>query len=204
MKRNGILVALALATLFAFTATADAQRRGGRGYGGRAYTGGYYNHGYYNPGYYNHGHYGHGYGYYPGITIGIGSGYYPYGSYASTYGGYGYVPSTTYVDPGYPSVAGYPGDTSRESLYYSPDQEDNTARLRVLVPANAKVWVGGQETGQAGTEREFGSPALTPGKTYTYEVKARWMQGDRPVEKTRQVKVMANQTTTVDFGSGIE
>jgi uncharacterized protein (TIGR03000 family) len=145
-------------------------------------------------------------------------------SYAPSYGSYAEVPSTTYLAPSttdvvpsgtysdqaypgvatapqaYPGVAAAPADSSRESGYYAPQAPDNTARLRILVPDNAKVWVGGQETGQTGSEREFGSPPLTPDKAYTYEVKARWMENGEPVEQTRKVRVHANQTTTVDFG----
>jgi len=197
---------------------------GGHGGGFGGYRGGYGGFG----GYRGYGGYG-GYGYRPGIGFGIGlgtglglgyglGGYgyrggYGYGGYSSGYGGSYYAPSTTYVpsttyiepsatyvDPGYPQVAGAAADSSRDSLYYAPEPVDNTARLRILVPADAKVWVGGQETGQHGQEREFGSPPLTPGKSYTYEVKARWMQNGEPVEQTRKVKVMANRTTTVDFG----
>ena len=51
-----------------------------------------------------------------------------------------------------------------------------------------------------GADRSFASPALTPGKTYTYEVKARWMEDGQPVEQTRRVKVEANRTSTVEFG----
>jgi len=197
--------------------------RGGGGYRGGygGYHGGYggyrggYNGGYYRPGI------GFGIGLGTGLGLGYGLGGYGYrGGYGSGYGGYSsgyggtyyapsvtyvepsttYAPPATYVDPGYPQVEGVPADSSRDSLYYAPEPVDNTARLRILVPADAKVWVGGQETGQRGQEREFGSPPLTPGKSYTYEVKAQWMEAGEPVEKTRQVKVMANRTTTVDFG----
>ncbi len=159
------------------------------------------------------GGYGRGYGGY-GYSSGYAPSYGGYGysgGYAPSYGGYSYAPSTgyieqggipgtAYIDQGNPGVALAPADSSRESLYYGPEAADNTARLRILVPANAKVWVGGQETGQSGQEREFGSPPLTPGKSYTYEVKARWMQAGEPKEQTRKVKVIANRTTTVDFG----
>jgi len=195
------------------------------GYGG----GGGYRPGYGYGGYPGYG-YRPGVGFGIGLGTGLGLGYglgayrsgYGYGGgYSSGYGGTYYAPSTTYiepsttyvepsatyvepsatyVDPGYPQVAGTPADSSRDSLYYAPEPVDNTARLRILVPADAKVWVGGQETGQSGQEREFGSPPLTPGKSFTYEVKARWMQNGEPVEQTRKVKVMANRTTTVDFG----
>jgi len=156
---------------------------------------------------------------YGGYRGGYGSVYSGYGSGYGGYSAYNYVPSTTYVpstayvpsttyvdpgyggvvDPGYGGVAGALGQADRQSLYYGPEQEDNAAHIRVLVPEDAQVWVGGQETGQRGQERDFASPVLTPGKTYSYEVKARWMQDGQPVERTRQVKVQANQTTTVDF-----
>ena len=193
----------------------------GGGYGGYGgYRGGYGGYGYGHGGYgYGHGGYGYGsgLGYGIGLSSGIalgstlgGYGYGGYGynsgyalgysSYAPSYSGYNYVPATRYVDPGYPGIALAPADSSRESLYYAPETADNTAHLRILVPADAKLWVGGMQTEKQGSERDFNSPALTPGKSYTYEVKARWMQAGEPVEKTRKVKVMANQTTTVEFG----
>ena len=140
------------------------------------------------------GGYGYGsYGYNSGYALG-------YSSYAPSYSGYNYVPATRYIDPGYPGIALAPADSSRESLYYAPEATDNTAHLRILVPADAKLWVGGMQTEKLGIEHDFNSPALTPGKSYTYEVKARWMQAGQPVERTRKVKVMANRTTTIDFG----
>ena len=58
------------------------------------------------------------------------------------------------------------------------------------------------ETGQTGPDRSFSSPPLTPGKAYTYEVKARWMNSGEPCSRADpgKVKVEANRTTTVDFG----
>jgi uncharacterized protein (TIGR03000 family) len=196
------------------------------GYGGyNGYRGGYYGGGYGSGfglglgtgvivGSTLGGYRGYGYGGYGGY------GYGGYAPYSSGYGSYGYVPSTTYiapsatyidpsttyVDPGYPSLSADPAISSRESGYYAPQTtenvpqaDDNAAHVRVLAPADAQVWIGGVETSQTGTDRVFTSPALEPGKSYTYEVKARWMESGRPVEQTRRVKVQANQTTTVDF-----
>ena len=152
-------------------------------------------------------------------------GYGGYAPYSSGYNSYGYAPSTTYippstayvdpsatygdpstpyVDPGYPSLSADPAVSSRESGYYAPEAADNAAHVRVVAPADAKVWIGGAETSQTGMDRVFTSPALEPGKSYTYEVKARWMEAGKPVEQTRRVKVQANQTTTVDFGRASE
>ena len=212
MQRKMILGALALAAALAFTTPASAAPYRG-GYGG--YRGGYGGYNSYHGGYGGYyGGYG-GYAYRPGLNIGIGLGGYGYGGYGNGGYAYGYapsygysastyVPSTTYIEPGYPNVARAPADSTRESLYYAPEETDNTAHLRILVPANATVWVGGMETTKRGQERDFASPALTPGKAYTYEVKARWMQAGEPVERTRRVRVMANKTTTVDFGKVAE
>jgi uncharacterized protein (TIGR03000 family) len=77
---------------------------------------------------------------------------------------------------------------------------DNVARVRLIVPEGAKVWFGDKETKQAGTERRFESPALTPGRAYTYDVKVQWRGADgKDVTRTRQVDVSANANVTLDF-----
>ena len=61
------------------------------------------------------------------------------------------------------------------------------------------VWFEGAQTAETGPERFFVSPPLTPGQRYTYEVRARWVEGGRPVEEDRTVSVTANRWTDVDF-----
>jgi len=114
------------------------------------------------------------------------------------------VPAQEGYTPAAPAVPAVPPDASgEEGQNYAPEQapqqQDNSAQVRVIVPPDAKVWFAGQETTQTGSERDFSSPALTPGKNYYYEVRARWMQNGKPVDQTRRVKVLANQTTTVAF-----
>jgi uncharacterized protein (TIGR03000 family) len=160
------------------------------GFGGYPYYGGY--------GYRN---YGYGYPYYGGY--GYGSAYvYP----SAVYNSY-YVPSVNVV-PAYPETT--------QSLYYTPGTDvrpandvqpggditppaGNRARVHVRLPADATLLVDGDATQQTGAERDFVTPPLTPGTTYTYTLKARWMQGDQPVEKTLKVDVQANQTSLADF-----
>jgi uncharacterized protein (TIGR03000 family) len=77
---------------------------------------------------------------------------------------------------------------------------DNAARIRLIVPTEAKVWFDSKPTTQAGPERNFESPVLTPGRQYSYEVKALWRDKDgKEVTRTRQVDVSANANVTVDF-----
>jgi uncharacterized protein (TIGR03000 family) len=63
------------------------------------------------------------------------------------------------------------------------------------------LWFEGRATTRTGAERDFVSPELTPGTSYTWEVKARWVQDGRDVEQTRQVVVRPNETVTVEFGA---
>jgi len=199
------------------------------GGGGGVYhggSGGYHNG--YGGGYggYHNGGYG-GYGYYPhsGFSIGIFSGGYGYGG--SGYGGYGYggyggsgyypssygystyYPSTVYSNDYVPNVYVPSDATTTQSGYYVPSTApstapsaaptDNRARIHVRLPADAALWVDGDATQQTGAERDFTTPPLDPTSTYTYTLKARWMQGNEPVERTMKVDVRANQTTPADF-----
>ena len=162
---------------------------GGHGYGGGGYHGGYgggYRGGY---GYGGYGLGGLGYGGYGGL--GYNSGYAVAPPYRQ-----GYVdPNVQYVDPSVQQDY-----SQRQSGYYAPPTQDNSAMIRVFVPPDAKVWIGGEATTKTGEDRTFASPVLTPGKSYTYQIKATWMQDGKPVEQTQKIKVLANETSNVTFG----
>ncbi len=170
----------------------------GRGYGGygRGY-GGYY-------GGYGGGYYG-GYGYYPGYGYGL-YGYSPYYGYGYSYPVYGGYPVYGY-DYGYvvPPVLGSnvtPALATQNYAYVPPAPAvDNLAHVRVIVPANAKVWFDGAATKETGSQREFVSPPLSDNGIYAYTVKATWMQDGKPVEHTLKVKVERNKTSVADFNS---
>jgi uncharacterized protein (TIGR03000 family) len=140
--------------------------------------------------------------------------------YGDDYSPYDYLRHGTYSMPryygydtrfGYPAVPGYYGYTPS----YSPptvtaraqeEQEvpanDTRAFIRVRVPANAEIWFEGDKTNQTGPERNFVSPALQTGKTFTYDVRARWTEsGGKVIDKTKQVKVEAGRRSTLDFTS---
>jgi uncharacterized protein (TIGR03000 family) len=111
---------------------------------------------------------------------------------------YSYSPSY-YSSPSY--YGGYPYAIAPDYSYgaYAP-AADNLARVRVMVPADAKVWFDGKATRQDGTDRRFESPALTPGRIFSYEVKAQWRDKDgKEVTRSRRVDVSANANVTVDF-----
>jgi uncharacterized protein (TIGR03000 family) len=50
--------------------------------------------------------------------------------------------------------------------------------------------------------RHFVSPSLQAGRTFTYEIRARWTDASgRSVDRTKQVEVKAGARIGVDFNS---
>jgi uncharacterized protein (TIGR03000 family) len=190
------MVLLGAAALLLVPATAPAQML--RNFGG--FRGGYYG---YSPGYYYGtmpGYYG-GYGYYSPYSWNYSPGYTTYGSWTypnSAWGNY-------YNTPSMPSSygAGYPYDMGSSYSYGAPARGTrDAALLDVRLPdANAEVFVDGKATQQRGTLREYESPPLDPAKNYSYEVRARWTENGKQVERTKTVPVKANGVATVDFTS---
>jgi uncharacterized protein (TIGR03000 family) len=190
--------------------------------------GGFYpRYGYGYPGL-GYGYPGFGYAAYPRYSYGypgLGYGYAPY--YGTTAYGYNYVaPTTTYSGYYSPTLWAYspnygrpPGSSSAASgvapagyvSYYppayatgpaaatAPDTNELLAWVEVTVPAGAELWFDGQRTTKTGERRVFRTPPLEKGHNYYYDVKARWTEGGKPVEKTRQVSVHAGERVAVDF-----
>jgi len=203
----GGAVLLAAAVIVLTAQPAQAQRRGmyrgGGWYGGSGWggsRGGYF--GGYRDGFYGYGYrpfYGGSYGYRPF-----------YGSYYSSpyYGDYGWSSgwspgyySSSYMAPSGSYTMPYEGGTPSYSSGYTPqgDTATNAAHVTVRAPANARVWIGGWETPNTGAVREFDSPSLTPGKKYSYEVKAQWEENGRPVTQTQEVDVSAGARSQAVF-----
>ena len=88
-----------------------------------------------------------------------------------------------------PSSAGQPSTINREVL------------INVSVPATAEIWIEGKKTTQGGLFRQFISPPLTPGRDYSYDIKARWRDNGKEVTRTRHVNVHAGGVVDVSFGS---
>lgn len=198
----------------------------GHGYSGYGGYNGFYGNGLgwgNNFGYHGYG-YPYGYGNYG--SFGWNNGYYPsYGYSNYGYPNYQYSTPNYYYSnsPGYNSNGVYyystpsfngttytaPANvnggtaqnvapTNYQSFYSGPPND--VVRLRVSVPTpDTKVWIEDSATQETGTERVFESPKLVPGKTYTYHLKARWMDNGREVTKEKDVKVQTGQETTVRF-----
>jgi uncharacterized protein (TIGR03000 family) len=74
-----------------------------------------------------------------------------------------------------------------------------TAVVTVHVPANAEVFIEGERMTETGTERRFVTPLLGVGAPYHYTIRARWPQGGKTVEQTREVPITGGANVNVDF-----
>jgi uncharacterized protein (TIGR03000 family) len=84
--------------------------------------------------------------------------------------------------------------------FYSPEQIANQATIRVqLNDANARVSFEDATTEQTGRDRVFASPPLDPTRSYTYKVRATWMEDGHEMTKTKEIKVQAGREVKVDF-----
>jgi len=73
-------------------------------------------------------------------------------------------------------------------------QSQRTARLIVLLPAEAELTINDQPTKQTGGHREFETPPLEPGRTYSALLRARWREAGRVVVVQREVIFRAGET----------
>jgi len=158
----------------------------------------------------NSGWHGGNYGHHNGYGWGLGLGYWPsfgygYGSRPYYYGGYGadyyYGPSDYVYDvPAYtytaPTVV-VPAEGQQAIV-----NTNTTALLEVKVPASAELWFDGVKTAQTGALRHFETPVLEPGRSFVYDVRARWTDtSGRVVDRTRQVTIRAGARMGVDFNN---
>jgi uncharacterized protein (TIGR03000 family) len=73
------------------------------------------------------------------------------------------------------------------------------AVLRVLLPADAELWIAGEVTSSRGPERLFVTPLLKSGGSYSAEIRARWFDNGREVVRGQTVTVYPGDRRTIDF-----
>jgi uncharacterized protein (TIGR03000 family) len=124
------------------------------------------------------------------VWVGLG-----WGGYRSPWPRSGPRDVSVYPAPGAgPSVQVVPGEPA-----LTPDGAP-CLRLSVLLPdPDADVWIERTEMKQKGTERTFVSPALEAGKSYRYEIVARWTADGREKAESRTATGQAGQTIRIDF-----
>jgi len=148
-----------------------------------------------------------GYGCYGG---GYGSPYVVCGGGPGAYGGYsGYgvpVPGGMVVNPGTASPV-TPVTPSGPAPEVTPEPkkkgELSRAKVRILVPADAKLYVDGVLMKTGTPERVFQTPELNPAQTYYYDVRAEILRGDQVYAETQQLVVRPGTESTASF-AGLE
>ncbi len=74
-----------------------------------------------------------------------------------------------------------------------------SAQLRLTLPAEAKLYVDGRLVPGAGTERTFYTPALEPGRSFFYDMKAEVEVAGKVVVDEKRVVVRANDNLQESF-----
>jgi uncharacterized protein (TIGR03000 family) len=77
--------------------------------------------------------------------------------------------------------------------------EEGTAKVTVIVPADAAVYFDGSPTTETGTDRQFTTPPLEKGSNYTYQIRATWNANGETVSRTKKVEVRAGADVRVDL-----
>jgi uncharacterized protein (TIGR03000 family) len=219
-QRFFMMTRLLAALVVSLGATLPCRAHGGGGHGGGAghvlahggfpaygFRGGFGYRGFYGyPGFYYGfpGFYGLGLGFGLGYGLGYGYGYgygYPYYGYG---GGY-----PVYVSPGYaapPAAGPVAGQGGAPAATATPVPAgpirltDSDVILSIRVPPDALVRINGTRTNQNGPRREFLSSGLAPGRTYTFDVTAQWINPNGQVEQHEQrVQVQGGERRNVDF-----
>jgi uncharacterized protein (TIGR03000 family) len=99
------------------------------------------------------------------------------------------------------------GQDKQEQRQLAPDSNrpadtgNAPAEIRVQVPPDAEVWFDGTRTQQRGFMRRYATPPLSSGE-HSYELKARWLENGREVEKTQKVTVRPGAVVNVQFRPG--
>lgn len=108
------------------------------------------------------------------------------------------VPTQPVAPPAMPYAENVNRSYYRAAPAASPP--NNRAAIDVIAPLEAKLWFQGRPTQQRGDYRNFVSPPLDAGKTYTYEVRALWLDDNGgKVEWKRQIPVRAGELVTLDL-----
>lgn len=122
-------------------------------------------------------------------------------SYYDYYGS-GYYGAYPYSDAYYGDMFG-PDYTPMYPIEQQPQTQAavaDAAHIEVILPdAQAQVWFNGVLTRVTGERRSFASPPLTPGNSYSYDVKAIWNQDGWTMSASRSIQVSAGMNRTVDF-----
>jgi uncharacterized protein (TIGR03000 family) len=71
--------------------------------------------------------------------------------------------------------------------------------LKLIVPADAQVWLNDVGTTTQGPVREFLSPSVKPGQSYIYTIRVRWQRYGQTIDQKRDIAVNAGDFVLVNF-----
>lgn len=115
-----------------------------------------------------------------------------YGCYGNCYGGLLIVPAATVPAQTKPMPVAPKKEEKKSSL-------SNAADVIVKAPVGVELTVEDRTLPRTSTEETFRTPELEPGYTYTYNFTARVVRDGKTISYTKQTKVQAGHTSTVDF-----
>jgi len=81
----------------------------------------------------------------------------------------------------------------------APNPAEAVGRFQVEVPADATVFIEDKPTTLIGSSRTFLSPPLQPGKTYLYDIRARWQENGQEMEQKQTISLQAGGQVNVRF-----
>src|SRR5262249_20676646 len=76
---------------------------------------------------------------------------------------------------------------------------DGSARLIIDVPTDAKLYIDDQPMKTQSARRTFSTPALQPGQTYYYEVRAEVVRDGKTQAETKRVIVRSGEVVRAAF-----
>jgi uncharacterized protein (TIGR03000 family) len=74
-----------------------------------------------------------------------------------------------------------------------------TAQVSVILPDNAELSIEGKKMTSTGSSRLFVSPTLEQGKTYTYDLHAKWMENGKEIVRDRKVTFRPGEQVEIDL-----
>ncbi len=81
----------------------------------------------------------------------------------------------------------------------TPTLQGERARITLKLPAGATLYVDGRKHDRVDAVRQFDTPPVPAGQTFTYAVRVEIMKNGRPESQSEQVTVRPGETTTRDF-----
>ncbi len=130
--------------------------------------------------------------YQPYLALALGTNPYLYGA------AYPWYPPPP-VSPAYPASRNLSTAPPAASPTLTSTPAAMPAALQVHVPEDAEVWIDGVKTDTKGAERLFETPPLSVGQTFTYEVRARWLEGGHEVSRVERAQVVTGTLLRIDF-----